>query len=544
VEGIVDALGAERSRLTLITRKAMTSAIIRSYGDQIPARAADGLWRRNPRFSAATGFIGWQIMTLAVIAGLFLGGAIFAPREAMLIYGAALSLMFLIVSILRVAAAIYAVYRCVVRRRQPERRLSDTELPHYTVLVALYRETRVLPQLVEALAALDYPAAKLDIKLILEEVDSDTIASARAMTLPPHFEILIVPDGAPRTKPRALNYALQFARGDLLVIYDAEDRPAPQQLRMAAAHFAASPPEVVCLQAQLTFDNYDQNWLAKQFTIEYASLFGGIVPLLDRARLPIPLGGTSNHFRIGILRKLGAWDAYNVTEDADLGMRIYRAGFRAEMLYSETLEEAACQPGNWLRQRTRWLKGWMQTYLVHMRQPRRLMRELGLSGFLALQGHFAGIILAALVYPVSYVIIAFDAMTGWWLSQPQSILGQHLLAIAIFNLVAGFAGSFALGLFVLKRKHLLTLLPQIPLIPLYWFLISAAAYRALYQLATAPHYWEKTEHFGARKAVVRDGPDRRNRPKATPPVMQPGNWNGTPRSRRYGSSRPARLPRA
>jgi cellulose synthase/poly-beta-1,6-N-acetylglucosamine synthase-like glycosyltransferase len=176
--------------------------------------------------------------------------------------------------------------------------LRDDDLPRYAVLVALYHEVRILPQLVKALTALDFPSAKLDIKLILEEVDTETIACARAMKLPPQFEILVVPDGAPRTKPRALNYALQFARGELLVVYDAEDRPDPQQLRMAATRFASAPEEVVCLQAQLAIDNFSQNWLAKQFTIEYASLFGGILPLLDRIRMPIPLGGTSNHFRI------------------------------------------------------------------------------------------------------------------------------------------------------------------------------------------------------------------------------------------------------
>ncbi|HKJ63041.1 MAG TPA: hypothetical protein VKA94_13795, partial [Hyphomicrobiales bacterium] len=186
-------------------------------------------------------------------------------------------------------------------------------------------------------------------------------------------------------------------------------------------------------------------------------------------------------------------------------------------------------------------------YLVHMRQPGRLMRELGFSGFLALQGHFAGIILAALVYPVAYILIAYDAMMGWLLSQPQSILGHHLLVMTIFILVAGFTGSFALGLSVLKRRHMAVLLPQIPLMPLYWLLISVAVYRALYQLLTAPHYWEKTEHFGVVTAGIRGKPARRMPDKTAnpkqdviPAVMQPGNWNGASRSRYCGSSRLAR----
>ena len=286
----------------------------------------------------------------------------------------------------------------------------------------MFREARVLPQLAAALKVLDYPPAKLDIKFVLEEVDAETIAAARALKLPPHFEILIVPDGAPRTKPRALNYALQFASGDYLVIYDAEDRPDPAQLRKAAAHFRKAAEVVVCLQGRLIFDNASENWLAKQFTIEYASLFGGILPMLDKARLPMPLGGTSNHFRTRTLRQLGGWDAHNVTEDADLGMRIYRAGLRAEVLeLAPPLRRRACQPGNWLRQRTRWLKGWMQTYCVHMRQPLRLLRELGLRGFLAFQGHFAGIIVAALVHPWSYVLLIHDAARGTLFARPETL---------------------------------------------------------------------------------------------------------------------------
>jgi cellulose synthase/poly-beta-1,6-N-acetylglucosamine synthase-like glycosyltransferase len=208
----------------------------------------------------------------------------------------------------------------------------------------------------------------------------------------------------------------------------------------------------------------------------------------------LPLGGTSNHFRAAALRKIGAWDPHNVTEDADLGLRLYRRGFRAEVLDSTTYEEAACQPGNWLRQRTRWLKGWVQTYGVHMRQPLRLLRELGLRGFLAFQGHFAGIIVSALVHPISYGIIIHDAARGLIFQPAESAFGHQLWMIAVFNLVAGYAASLALGFFVLRGKRGRALIPQLAFIPVYWLFISAAAYRAVYQLVRAPHYWEKTEH--------------------------------------------------
>jgi cellulose synthase/poly-beta-1,6-N-acetylglucosamine synthase-like glycosyltransferase len=491
---LIGSLGAARNRLAIVSQSALKDAIVKTYGAELTVRAADGLWQRNPRFSAATGLIRWQRIVLSIAAGLFLGAAIFIPREAMVVYSAALSFMFLITILLRVAAASHAFYRNVFGRRKTYRRLRDKDLPRYTVLVAMFKEAGVLPELAAGLRALNYPAAKLDIKLIFEEVDEETIAVAKALSLPSHFEIVIVPDGKPRTKPRALNYALQFASGEYVVIYDAEDRPDPNQLRKAAAHFREAPPKVVCLQGKLTFDNASENWLAKQFTIEYASLFGGILPMLDKTRLPIPLGGTSNHFRAKILRQLGGWDAYNVTEDADLGMRIYRAGLRAEVLDSLTYEEACCQPGNWIRQRTRWLKGWMQTYCVHMRQPLRLLSELGLPGFLTFQGHFAGIIVAALVHPLSYVLIAHDILAGIFLSAPETQFGQHILTIALFNLIAGYTASLALGFFVLQARGVRMLIPQLIFIPFYWLLISVAAYRAVYQLITAPHYWEKTEH--------------------------------------------------
>jgi glycosyltransferase XagB len=207
-----------------------------------------------------------------------------------------------------------------------------------------------------------------------------------------------------------------------------------------------------------------------------------------------------------VLRRIGAWDPHNVTEDADLGMRLYRRGFRAQVLDSVTYEEAACQPGNWLRQRTRWLKGWLQTYGVHMRQPFRLLRELGLTGFLTFQGHFAGIIIAALVHPLSYVIILHDLASGLIFTRPETLIGQPIWAIAIFNLIVGYAASLALGYFVLRGRQLRFLRWQLLFLPVYWLLVSAAAYRAVYQLIKAPHYWEKTEHG---LTTMRGKPERR-----------------------------------
>ena len=264
-------------------------------------------------------------------------------------------------------------------------------MPRYTVFVPLFKEVEILPHLAKALAELDYPPAKLDIKIVLEAVDAATIEAAAKLAFPGNVDLIVVPDRQPRTKPKALNYALQFATGDLAVIYDAEDRPEPDQLRKAATVFHHASADVACLQARLDYFNATENWLSRQFTIEYCTLFRGLLPLLSRFGLPLPLGGTSNHFRIGVLRALGAWDPYNVTEDADLGMRLHRAGYRVETLDSTTYEEACCQTYPWLKQRTRWLKGWMQTFGVHMRAPLSTLRETGLAGFLAFHAYFAGI---------------------------------------------------------------------------------------------------------------------------------------------------------
>jgi cellulose synthase/poly-beta-1,6-N-acetylglucosamine synthase-like glycosyltransferase len=491
---LAEMLGPAKERIAVADSASLRRAIAHAYGPAIAEDAANGLAQRRPRFSAAYGLWSWQCVFLLVAAGLLMGAAWFTPREAMAVYSAVLSFMFLLTISMRIAAASYACMHCIKGNGEPQRRPRYAELPAYTVMVAMYHEAAVLPTLVEGLKALNYPTAKLDIKLVLEEDDAETIAKARALDLPAHFEMVVVPDGPLRTKPRALNYALQFAIGDLVVIYDAEDRPEPDQLMKAAAHFRRAPRDVVCLQARLTFDNAAENWIARQFTIEYASLFSGILPMLSRARLPMPLGGTSNHFRAAALRQVGAWDAHNVTEDADLGMRLYRCGHRAEVLNSVTYEEACCRAWPWMKQRTRWLKGWIQTYGVHMRQPLRLKRELGLGGFLAFQGHFAGVIIASLVHPWSYILILHDLLTGILFGEAQTFIGRQLWLLAVFNLAAGFSASLALGFFVLQKRGGRRLIPDLIFIPAYWLMVSAACYRAVYQLVTAPHYWEKTEH--------------------------------------------------
>ncbi len=487
----------ERSRhLKLITRQELIDSVTRSYGRVLVGRAVAGLMKARPEWSAKTGLARWQINASAIATGLALGALLSAPGEAAAIGALLLSLFFLLATALRLAALLSLAFPKAEERMPPL--LTDAELPRYTVFVPLFKEVGILPHLAEALARLDYPAAKLDIKIVLEAVDTATIEAAARLSFPGNVDLIVVPDRLPRTKPKALNYALQFATGDLAVIYDAEDRPEPDQLRKAATAFHHASADVACLRARLDYFNPAENWLSRQFTIEYATLFRGLLPLLGRFSLPLPLGGTSNHFRIGVLRDLGAWDPYNVTEDADLGMRLHRAGYHVQMLDSTTYEEACCQSVPWLKQRTRWLKGWMQTFGVHMRRPVLTARELGLAGFLCFHAYFAGIIVSSLAHPLFYLVLAYHASQGTLFQSGGTLAGDILLAIAVVNFVAGYVVNVALGAVSLRGAKHKGLWPHAIFIPVYWLYVSAAAYRAVWQLFYAPFYWEKTEHGVSR----------------------------------------------
>jgi len=319
-------------------------------------------------------------------------------------------------------------------------------------------------------------------------------AALAQLTLPAQFETIVVPAGKPQTKPRALNYALSFCRGELLTIYDAEDIPEPDQLAKAAGRFAKAGPELACLQAQLTFFNPNENWLARQFTAEYAMLFGRLLPVLADHRLPLPLGGTSNHFRTSVLRAVGGWDPFNVTEDADLGLRLARHGYETGTLDSLTYEEANTRLPNWMRQRARWLKGFLATWLVHMREPWRLMRELGPAGFWVAQAVTIGVFASALLHPLC--LLATLVLFALHPVLPERA-GPAVIAIAGVNLlvfIAGYVLAIVLTRDALRRRGLLGWRGTLATMPFYWLLMSGAAWLALWQFITAPFHWNKTEH--------------------------------------------------
>jgi cellulose synthase/poly-beta-1,6-N-acetylglucosamine synthase-like glycosyltransferase len=461
------------------------------HGDFLLAEATSRLARRQPEASAARRLTsdqaGWAIL---IVSGLS-GAAALLPFDIMWMAISTLSgLFFLSVLALKVLCLMPEPGATAIRAKP----IADGELPVYSVLVPLFRETSVLKQLLGALKRIDYPEDKLDIKLILEEEDVLMQRALTALRLPAHFEVIVVPAGRPQTKPRALNYALQFSRGELLTIYDAEDVPEADQLRKAAEAFAVSPPEVACLQAQLTFYNPDENWLTRNFTIEYASLFGVLLPVLSSHRLPLLLGGTSNHFRTAILRQVGAWDPHNVTEDADLGLRLARSGFDTATLDSRTAEEANMRLVNWIRQRARWLKGFLATWLVHMRNPGRFMAEVGPAGFWVAQAMTLGVVASCLLHPFC---IAGTAVLYALYPPALQDSGWPLAAVAglnVFILVAGYALSIAVAGRALRRCGIKGRLGTFASMPLYWMLMSAAAWCALWQFLASPFHWNKTEH--------------------------------------------------
>jgi cellulose synthase/poly-beta-1,6-N-acetylglucosamine synthase-like glycosyltransferase len=474
-------------RIVVCPPRVVLAAIERHFREHFRQHAVSELAEAEPQFSAATVITRGQIKAFAVflICGLLMLLAV--PKFS----GPALAVL------LGFVFAANAIFRAILlwvgagnSNAEAERAATaDDELPIYSILVPLYREANVLPSLVRSLRALDYPEDRLDIKLIVESDDDETATVADAVaSLHPLFSVIRVPPGTPRTKPRACNYAMPFVLGEFTVIFDAEDRPEPDQLRKAVAAFRTMPDNVACLQARLNFYNANENWLTCMFALDYALWFDYLLPGLDRLNIPMPLGGTSNHFRTAALRGIHGWDPYNVTEDADLGIRLARVGLRVRTLDSTTFEEATNNLGNWMRQRSRWLKGYMQTWLVHMRSPRALLRHAGLGGFIGFQLFVGGTFLSALANPILWAVYLASTFFG------GAAIASGTAHISILGLAAGnslFAYLAMLGPF---RRGWLELTPYGLTAPFYWLLISCAGARALWQLITRPWHWDKTAH--------------------------------------------------
>ncbi|WP_176037137.1 glycosyltransferase family 2 protein [Brucella tritici] len=409
------------------------------------------------------------------------------PGITLLVLHVALSVFFFGCVMIRLFAAVAGQRLKFLEIRKSKPR----DLPNYSVLVPLYREQDVVGQLISSLKRLNWPASKLDIKLVCEKDDFDTISAIRREQLPLNFELVLVPSGGPKTKPKALNYALQFARGEIVAVFDAEDRPHPDQLLEAWQTFQAEGDKLACVQAPLIIGNFRHNLLTRMFAFEYAALFRGLLPWLASRGLVIPLGGTSNHFRRSCLEQVGGWDAYNVTEDADLGVRLARFGYRIGVITRGTIEDAPVNYDVWRKQRTRRLKGWMQTWLVHGRQPHNTWRELGWFRFSVNQIYTLGIISSALLHPL--MLAMFAILLTSMLFGPLTTHGIWLLGIDVTNILLAYLSFYLLGARTMEPTELGGY-AYLFSIPIYWVLISISAWRALWQLVRVPHLWEKTPH--------------------------------------------------
>jgi len=474
-------------------------AVQTAFADALSRRAVFELAEFDPQMSARTVLTTPQMIVAYLFLSVILAGLALAPLDTLIVLNIAVSIYYLGNFVFKGVLVSLGGGRSADADEIiaiEARALRTEELPVFTVLVPMFREAAMLPRLADALRNLDYPLGKLDIKIVLEAGDFETIKAARQLGLEGVFEIIIVPASEPQTKPKACNFALRFARGEYLVIYDAEDRPEPDQLRKVVATFRRSPPNTACLQCRLSYYNASENWLTRMFTLDYALWFDQVLPGLERLGMPIPLGGTSNHFRTDILRELHAWDPFNVTEDADLGIRIGQKGYRVGVVDSTTFEEASCLTRQWIRQRSRWIKGYMQTLLVHTRRPLHFLRTAGPLGFLGFVFFIGGTVLAGLLNPIFWLFYVI------WLAATAAsfdpIFPESLLFLCLFNLLAGNGAFTYLIMLAPIRRGWLELIPFSFTLFGYWVLISIAAYRGLWQLIRNPFFWEKTQHGVSR----------------------------------------------
>lgn len=494
------------ARFELATTDGFNRFLAEHAGDALAQQAADGLERRWPELSAASRakIWWWQLARTTIILGI--AGAIAIPSllgEA--VWTGVLTTAFLAFAGFRFLGAL------VPRSPEPRcQRLPDAELPIYTVMIALYREATSVAPLLQAMTDLDYPREKLDV-ILITEADDDITRQAIARLQPmPHVQVLTVPAIGPQTKPKALNYALPFARGSYVAVFDAEDRPEPRQLRAALDAFDHYGPDIACVQASLCIDNASESLLSRMFAAEYAGQFDVLLPGLAALHLPLPLGGSSNHFRADVLRDVGGWDAWNVTEDADLGIRLARFGYRCVTFSSTTYEEAPVRFGAWLRQRSRWMKGWMQTAGVHLRRPWRLWRDVGTAKSLGVTLIAGGNVLTALAYPLLLVEVALFVGRVGATGSASGFLVDNLMPLHLMAISAGYFATITIGLMGLTRRRQMRHAWILLLAPLYWGVLSIAAWRALWQLLREPHRWEKTQHAVSRRSkAMRMRQDRR-----------------------------------
>ncbi|MBL3706029.1 glycosyltransferase [Sulfitobacter sp. BDSS02] len=484
-----------RTKLVVASHFDVSWSLQRAFREKHSHDAVFALSELDPDMSAKSVVTPPQILVIYILVSILLLGLAYKPVESLIVLNVCLTI-FYTGNFLFKATLVWiggAAQEASSRAISAEASLlRDEDLPVYTVLVPMFREPEVLPILAQALRNLDYPLAKLDIKIVLEEGDHETIEAAQKLDLEGVFEIIRVPASHPQTKPKACNFALRYAQGEFLVIFDAEDKPEPNQLKKVIAAFNQSPDHTACIQCRLNYYNARENWLTRMFTLDYSLWFDLMLPGLERLKVPIPLGGTSNHFRMEVLRELNAWDPFNVTEDADLGIRLTQKGYRVGVIDSTTYEEANVSIPNWIRQRSRWIKGYMQTFLVHSRRPLHLWQSVGAAGVFGFVFFIGGTVLSGLLNPVFWTIFAVWMLLGTDVVAPYFPL--PVLYLSLINLLAGNGLLIYLTMVAPFRRRWTDLAPWGITVIGYWVLMTVAAYKALWQLIANPFYWEKTQH--------------------------------------------------
>jgi cellulose synthase/poly-beta-1,6-N-acetylglucosamine synthase-like glycosyltransferase len=455
--------------------------------------AIDSLREGDPVRSASISVMGWQRWALWSLLLIVVGCAVWQPMGTAVVLVGLCTFGYVLTMLDRVMIFREGLSsRAIVVTDTEARAIPDADLPRYTILVPAYNEPEVVGDLIGAMAALEYPPDKLQVLLLLEADDEVTIEAARGSAESDAITTVLVPPADPRTKPKACNYGLYFAAGDIVTIYDAEDRPEPLQLRRVVAAFRSLPDNIACVQAKLVYHNGHQNMLTAWFTAEYRLWFGYLLPGMMRTTSPIPLGGTSNHLRRDVLDEIGAWDPFNVTEDADLGLRIAASGYHTAVIDSSTLEEANSDAINWIRQRSRWYKGYLQTWLVQIRRPLRLLRTIGLRNFIRFNLVLAGTPIIAVLNLAFWLITVL-----WFLGQPalvEAVFPWYIYFPALAALIFGNAATLYMNMITLREDDCADLLLAALTVPVFWVMMSVAAAKGLYQLIRNPSYWEKTVH--------------------------------------------------
>ncbi|WP_417257660.1 glycosyltransferase family 2 protein [Celeribacter sp.] len=425
---------------------------------------------------------------MAVLALVFIG---FFPQTAFIMLTLWAVLTLVVNSVLKVAAAFVQARDAGRPKPIMALRRKPATLPIVSVMVPLFRERAITAHLVKRLSRLDYPHELLDICLVVEEDDQVTQAAVATADLPRWMRQIIVPRGQVKTKPRALNFALDFCRGSIIGIWDAEDAPEPSQIHKVVSHFEMAAPDVACVQGVLDFYNARTNWLSRCFTVEYASWFRIVLPGYEKMGLVVPLGGTTLFFRRDAIEELGGWDAHNVTEDADLGIRLARHGYRTELISTVTEEEANCRAWPWIKQRSRWLKGYAMTWAVHMRSPRKLLRDLGLWRFFGVQALFLGTISQFILAPFLWSFWA----VALGLPHPLRNVLPHEAFIALGVLfILSEVATVTVGMLATSTPKHKWLWPWVPTLHLYYPLATIATAKGLWEIVTRPYYWDKTAH--------------------------------------------------